>query len=921
MAGEIAQAFVRIRPNMAGFKAETETGVTSAFSGAFRKAATLVGIGFGVKAGFDFGKSIIGDAANVQKSVEAIRAGFGSASKQVLDFADKAGLGFGIATHQADATSARFAILFKNLGIGQTQAAGMTVGLEKLAGSLSAIRGVDPAAVLDRLPLALAGNLRSLKQLGLAVDASQIKLAALKLGLISTTKDALTPGIKAQAIYALATANLGSFQAQALKHAGDYVNVQRRLSAEWDRAKEILGTALLPAFTRLVTSLDHWFERMSRSGALQRDFNAAGRTTATILGTLAHAVQTGFHAFEDATRLVGGTKRALEIFLAVIAVRKIIAISTAIRTQLIANGFRVLQVTVAETQGEYIAAFGSMEIATIGLSATIKAALISTGIGAIAVAAGIAAVEIINHFATVKRWFVEFGNWIATHWRLLFFVPIVGEVVALVAFFVENFGEIKRTVVAFADFFSTVFVHPIRAVENLFRSLVGVIEGVFHNVEKEALQSALQIVEPFSHLPGFLGGGKFRSIKDWIKGQLDDLTHYAVPQAKASAQAVANAYSDNPRLSAALARAQESTLKKVKDAHKKVKDLLGGDGGAGSAGFQVIPLKIQLELAQARTPAAQRKALLDELSALNREIAGHLALQTRVQVEQEKSSVLGQLKDLASQAKQTATTVGQSIDSVVQTAHQRIVTSVESAKKNLDSIGSKLADSINRILDKLGATGKGIAGSPQAAAFKKLRDLISGGASSIEVERAAQQLSSSIAARASGTATSSLSDRRAQVKASIANLTDEFNRGVISLAQFNRKVADVLKKDGVSYKIAGKTLGVSFVDGFKAEVKGLHEQAAAIAALPANLRRTGGGGGAADIRIIRPLETIRTENQRIATAASRQRERQIRAAEKTATATAKTATAIKTLGKVKVGMLPGEKAHKARTAAAAGIRP
>lgn len=248
MAAEIATAYVRIRPNMAGFKPGVESGVRSAF----RDIAKIAGVAFGAVEAFKFGKDIIQHAADLQKQVEAVGAEFGAASKEVTEFAENGAAALGISAHLADQTAARFGILFQNLGIGKKQAAEMTVGFEKLAGSLAAIRGIDPATVLKNLPLAVAGNLRSLKQLGIATDQSQLKIAAFKLGLTDSITQGLTPAQRALAIYAIATKNLGEFQRQAAAHSGDLINVERKLSAEWDNAKDALGKGLLPPVTELV---------------------------------------------------------------------------------------------------------------------------------------------------------------------------------------------------------------------------------------------------------------------------------------------------------------------------------------------------------------------------------------------------------------------------------------------------------------------------------------------------------------------------------------------------------------------------------------------------------------------------------------------------------------------------------------------
>lgn len=231
---------------------------TEGFTGFLGKMGSAAGLGYaglavaavGVA---KFGAEAVKQASQVQKFEEAVKANFGSASESVLEFANTAPK-LGLVDDAALETAASFGILFKNLGIGHERAAEMTVGWEKLGTAIAAIKGQDPADVIKRLTLAAAGNTRGLKQMGIVLDSTTIKREALREGILKEGQ-AITPAIKAQAIYALATKHLGEFQQQAAAHSGDLVNKQRVLTAEWDQAKEQLGTALLPAVTQLVTVL------------------------------------------------------------------------------------------------------------------------------------------------------------------------------------------------------------------------------------------------------------------------------------------------------------------------------------------------------------------------------------------------------------------------------------------------------------------------------------------------------------------------------------------------------------------------------------------------------------------------------------------------------------------------------------------
>lgn len=812
---EIATAFVRIRPNLAGFESETETGVKRAFTG----IAEAVGAAFGAAEVFHFGKDVIQDSANLQHSIQGIREEFGAAAASVVNFGEKGATALGISAQLADATSNRFGLLFQQLGIGQGPAAAMTLGLEKLAGSLASIRGINPADVLQNLPLALTGNVRVLKSLGLAIDTAQIKVAAFKLGLIRNVKDALSPAAKAEAVYALATANLGQIQAEAAKHANSFSNVQARLSAEWANAKDMLGNALRPEFTKLLLSLDKWLSRMQRSGALQRDFNKVGRDTAKIVRTVADVLTTGWHIWTTVTGWVGGTKNALIGLFTILTVNKIRGIASAILNQLVNNGFARLRIATEAEKVAYLEAFGTMEVATVGLSATIKSALISTGIGALVVAVGIAVTFIITHWDLVKRYTIALAKGLVATW-----------------------GGIKTTLLGLAEEIgggmATSLTLPLRA---------------------------------------------FLELADKILGKLKHVGIFGFHPFAGPAKAI----------DAALSGLKAGTTDLVGKGASNVQKGFAQIGGAFGKAFS----KSLADSASGNEQKAQMKSAGKKIGAAIND---------------------GITSTVADQPTKIAAKIGDAMKSAIEAAQQRIKAAVQAAKDNLDRIGGKLADSVNKLLDKLSPAGP--AGKAQKAAIDRLKKLIESGAPGFAITRASEELSSNLQEAGKQNAQDKTARHNA-VKTQIANLTDEFNRGKINLTTFNKRLTEALKKDKVNYKLAGKELGTAFADGFRAQIAALREQAAAIAAVPKGLRGVGGGGGASDLRIIKPLETIRRENQIIAKKAEVQRNRMIKAQERTAKAAEKAAALQQQVAGTKVGSLPGQGSKHARDNAKTGVHP
>ena len=74
--------------------------------------STVLGVGIGAAFAVKFAKDVVGSAANLQKSQEVIQEEFGKSGDALTAFGEKGAQALGISAQTADATSARFGILF-----------------------------------------------------------------------------------------------------------------------------------------------------------------------------------------------------------------------------------------------------------------------------------------------------------------------------------------------------------------------------------------------------------------------------------------------------------------------------------------------------------------------------------------------------------------------------------------------------------------------------------------------------------------------------------------------------------------------------------------------------------------------------------------------------------------------------------------
>jgi len=750
-----AEAAVR-----AGVEVRGAAAAESAAIGGVKKhllsLGNILGVSFGAAIGIHFVKQIVGGAAESQRAVEAIRSRFGAASETVVQFGDKAARSLGISSTLADDTSARFGALFRNLGFGAKASAQMALGFEKLAGAQAAIRGSDPTDAMNAVLNAARGSTRALKQLDIVIDSASMKQAIFGKNASLITRP-LTAAEKTLAIYRIATRQLGVDMARVSANSGDLSFKQRQLAAEFANAKGALGEALIPAFSKYTGELVHWLGRMQKSGKLQHDFNSIARTAKGIIDGVVGAIKIGVGVWNTFSDAVGGAKTAITILLGAMAVSKFASVVSSIKM----TGSTILGLgkTALMASARVGVALGIIDAASIATGLTIKAAIVSTGIGAIIVGIGIATAYIITHWDQVKRWTMALGAVMAQIWKGIKEI-IIGAAEA-----------IGGGIVAFMIF-------PMKEFIDIAASAVGWIPWV---------------------------GDGVSAVRDKVDGLYDSMKNLAshgkdqIVQGARDIGKVGQAWSDSMAASASSPSAKD----KMKKAGGELGQALG-DGVAGAATNLEKPLK-------------------PVLTALH---------------------------------------------NAIQSAKTKIHQTVSDAKDNLVKIGDDLAKTIARIQEKIGGAAGAIAGSPQGQAFAKLKHLIESGAPSFQIARARAELASQLQNVGKTT--------QPQIKTDLDNLTSAFNRGKITYAQFQDRLHKILREDGVTMAQALKIGGAAFAQTMKAQIAALGEQAKAIAAVPAKYRGIGGAGGDANIRIIRPLQVIQQEQAKIGAAAERQRHQLIR---------------------------------------------
>lgn len=192
------------------------------------------------------GKEAITAASDLAETVSKVGVLFGDSAKQVEAFAATAAQSLGQSKQQALNAAATFATFGKAAGLAGDDLAKFSTDFVVLASDLASFNNTSPEQAINAIGAALRGESEPLRAYGVLLDDASLRQAALELGIISTTKNALTPQQKVLAAQKLIYEQTGAAQGDFARTSDGLANSQRILSARIENVKTTLGEALLP---------------------------------------------------------------------------------------------------------------------------------------------------------------------------------------------------------------------------------------------------------------------------------------------------------------------------------------------------------------------------------------------------------------------------------------------------------------------------------------------------------------------------------------------------------------------------------------------------------------------------------------------------------------------------------------------------
>ncbi|MGL5910663.1 MAG: phage tail protein [Phycicoccus sp.] len=300
---EVGRVFVTVVPSARGFAGKLTSQVGPDVDRAGRTSGNRFGRGFVTTAAAPvrgFGKIIgaaaaglagakiagffadsVRQASDLAESGNKVRTVFGRATPAILRFATRGADRLGQTKLAVLDAASTFGVFGKAAGLSGRDLAKFSTGFVGLSTDLASFYNTSPEQAIEAIGAALRGEAEPIRQYGVLLDDATLRQEALKLGLIDTTKKALTPQQKVLAAQAAIYRQTRDAQGDFARTSGDLANQQRTLGARFNDIKATIGGQLLPVVNSAAGAANRFFRE------LQNGTGTGGKVAAFVTGAAA----------------------------------------------------------------------------------------------------------------------------------------------------------------------------------------------------------------------------------------------------------------------------------------------------------------------------------------------------------------------------------------------------------------------------------------------------------------------------------------------------------------------------------------------------------------------------------------------------------------------------------------------------------
>jgi len=196
-----------------------------------------------------FVKGNVDAFSELEDATAAASVVFGNSMDSIIAQSKTAATTMGMSQKQVIDAANTFGTYGKGAGLAGQSLADFSKQMTQTAGDMSSFKGGTPEEAIEAVGAALRGEMEPIRRYGVLLDDASLRNAALKLGLIKTTKEALTPQQKVLAAQAEILRQTTDAQGDFARTSESTANIKKTELAVLADSSAQLGQKLAPALT------------------------------------------------------------------------------------------------------------------------------------------------------------------------------------------------------------------------------------------------------------------------------------------------------------------------------------------------------------------------------------------------------------------------------------------------------------------------------------------------------------------------------------------------------------------------------------------------------------------------------------------------------------------------------------------------
>lgn len=234
-----------------------------------------------------FAKQSISKFAEMQDSQSALQATYGKTADAFVDFANNSAGALNLSKREALAAASTFANFGRAAGLTGKDLEKFTTPLIERAADAASYFGGSTSDAIEAFGAALRGEMEPIRKYGVLLDDATMRTKALEMGLISSTKNALTPQQKALVAQTLILEKTSQAQGDVARTSDSMANKIKDSQQQIDDFQTSIGETLAVAVGPLLGTLNSGLETFNK---LPQPVKSAAVAIALLGGAMVVAV-------------------------------------------------------------------------------------------------------------------------------------------------------------------------------------------------------------------------------------------------------------------------------------------------------------------------------------------------------------------------------------------------------------------------------------------------------------------------------------------------------------------------------------------------------------------------------------------------------------------------------------------------------